>query len=81
MYPLNAKVEKVDILNHFDNYIKEDPEIKELLQELVFKIYFYRNTNDLSLTLKHIKSDIIRLENDERYENCRMLKDILDNFE
>lgn len=69
------------LLKQFDNYANEDQDTKEILQEIVFELYYHRNDNDLELALEEIRADIIRLEHVERYERCHMLKDILDRFE
>jgi len=57
------------------------PEEKEVAQEMVFELYYDRNEAWLEGALAEIQEDIVNLEEQERYERCAILKDILDRFE
>ena len=54
---------------------------KEWAQETVFELYYDRNGMWLDAALSEIHEDIMCLEEQERYERCQILKDILDRFE
>lgn len=64
-----------------DGYSLEDDKAKELIQELVFEYYYDRNDMDFDTAIDELKGDLILLEQDEHYERCLILKDILDRFE
>jgi hypothetical protein len=47
----------------------------------MYRLYSERNDNEIELTLEELKRDLERLEKDEQYERCLILKDILNRFE
>ena len=54
---------------------------KETAQELVFQYYYDRNDMDIEVALDEINGDIYMLQEQEMYERCAILKDILERFE
>jgi len=70
-----------NFIQKLDNYINEDSESKENLQLIMYRLYSERNDNEIELTLEELKRDLERLEKDEQYERCLILKDILNRFE
>jgi len=66
---------------HFANYPNETQEEQERCQEVVFEYYYDRNDCQLEIALDEIRSDILILEQHERYERCLLLNHILQRFE
>lgn len=64
-----------------DGYILATQEEKDEILEKVFEYYYDRNDMDLEIALDEIEADIIMLEEEEQYERCLILKDILERFE
>ena len=65
----------------YDNYPAASLEEQEHAQEMVFEYYYDRNDMDLDIAIDEIKADLYYLEEQEQYERCAMLKDILKRFE
>lgn len=65
----------------FDNYLSEDDEIKLQCQDMVFEYYFEAHEHLIEAALEQIRLDLQIFEENEQYERCAMLKDILKKFE
>lgn len=72
---------KAKLLSKMDHYPNEPEDIKRMLQLLVLDIYAGRNRGDDDDTFLEIMMDIKRFEEEEKYERCLLLKDILIRFE
>ncbi len=64
-----------------DGYLLEKDEAKELIQEIIFAYYYDRNDMEFEIAIEEIKMDMIYYEDEENFERCAVLKDILDRFE
>jgi len=64
-----------------DGYLLENDEAKELIQEIIFGYYYDRNDMEFEIAIEEIKMDMIHYEDEENFERCTVLKDILDRFE
>jgi protein-arginine kinase activator protein McsA len=51
---------------------------KEEHQERVFTYYYDRNNMDIELAIEELETDLIVLEEQEQYERCALLRDVLD---
>ena len=65
----------------FDNYIHESEANRLICQNVLFEYYFLSNDEDVELAIEHIRADIPKLEAQQKYERCLMLKHILERFE
>ena len=63
------------------NYLKENYVVQEHCREFVFNAYLIKNDHNIEDALDNIRGDIMILEENERYERCALLNDILKDFE
>jgi hypothetical protein len=65
----------------YTNYPACTQEEKDIAQELVFQYYYDRNDMDIDIALEEIEADLMYMEQQEQFERCQLLKDVLDRFE
>jgi len=61
-----------------DLYIYMTAQEKEEHQERVFTYYYDRNNMDIESAIEELETDLIVLEEQEQYERCALLRDVLD---
>ena len=64
-----------------DGYLMMSEFEKEEIMEYVFQYYYDRNDMDLDTALDELHGDLAIYEDQEEYERCALLKDIIDRFE
>ena len=62
-------------------YLLLDEFDKEAVRDAIFTKYWTAHDKDIDLTLDAIKGDIWFFEQEEQFERCQLLKDILTSFE
>ena len=61
-----------------DLYIYMTAQEKEEHQERVFTYYYDRNNMDIESAIEELETDLMVLEEQEQYERCALLRDVLD---
>lgn len=64
-----------------DGYLMMSESEKEDIMEYVFRYYYDRNDMNLDTALDEILGDLVIYEDQEEYERCALLKDIIERFE
>lgn len=64
-----------------DGYLMMSESEKDEIMEYVFQYYYDRNDMDLDSALDELLGDLAIYEDQEEYERCALIKDIIDRFE
>lgn len=65
----------------YQNYLKENDEVKLLYQKQVFNYYFELNDRNIIWTEIELREDLQLLIEAEKFEHCAIINDILKGFE
>lgn len=62
-------------------YFEDDPELKQEMRDIMLDKYLDQTDNDVSEALGMMAWRLEKAEGQESYEECAIIKDILDYFE
>jgi len=65
----------------YKNYLKENDEVKLVYQKQVFNYYFQLNDRNMIWTEIELREDLEILIEEEKFEHCAIINDILKGFE